>query len=136
MGRRKKENKIGYNDKGQHIDFTSSSWSFLRKELFEIAKEVNADINVGLEDATIYLTDKLEDATPKKSGNTKAAWEMTLNYNNVKYINNLATNDNNVPIVNVLEFSAQKGHPFVRKTLKANENQLAQIIESSVKGDE
>ena len=42
-------------------------------------------------------------------GETKELWERSTKYKGVRYINNTALNKNNIPIVNLLEFS-KKGN--------------------------
>lgn len=92
-------------------------------------------MNVGLEKATDFLAEELEKKTPvnkdteaKTRGTTKSSWIKQMKYRNVKYINNTAVNKQGIPIINILEFSKNRGNPFVRKTLKANEDKIKEII--------
>lgn len=113
----------------------SSDFDFLTDKLKEIQKEITADVNKGLDEAADYLVGELEANTPTKTGLTKESWITEKKYNNVKYINNTSLNKKKIPVVNLLEYGS-KGKPFVRKTLKASQDKIIQIIESSVKGGE
>jgi hypothetical protein len=115
-----------------NTDFSTSSWSFIHDEIERIQQKVGADLNKGLEDATDYLADKLQAATPVETGITKESWVKTVKYKNVKYINNVAINKRGMPIVNILEYSKSKGKPFVRRIVEENKGKLEQIIRASV----
>lgn len=111
-----------------NTDFSTTSWDFLSKFIQGVEKEVGDNLNVGLEKATDYLADELEKKTPVDTGVTKHSWKKQMKYRNVKYINNTATNKQGIPIVNILEFSKNRGNPFVRKTLRASDNEIREII--------
>jgi hypothetical protein len=115
-----------------NTDFTTTTWSFIHDEINRIQKKVGADVNKGLEEATDYLADKLEVATPINTGMTKSSWVKTIKYNNIKYINNTATNKQGVPIINLLEFSKSKGKPFVRKIVNNSKEEIENIIIKSL----
>ena len=83
---------------------------------------------MGLKKATDYLEYELEKKTPIDTGVTKQSWVKQMKYRNVKYINNTATNKRGQPIINILEFAKRRGKPFVRKTLRANEEKIKSII--------
>lgn len=111
-----------------NTDFTTSSWDFLGKFLQDVSNEVHDDLNIGLEKATDYLADELQNKTPVDTGVTKDSWVKQMKYRNVKYINNTATDKKGNPIINILEFAHKKGKPFVRKTLDENEEKIKSII--------
>ena len=115
-----------------NTDFTTTTWSFMHDEIERIQKKVGADVNKGLEEATDYLADKLEAATPVETGVTKASWVKTIKYKNVKYINNTAVNKKGMPIINILEYSKSKGKPFVRRIVAQSKGNIEQIIKKSV----
>ena len=98
-----------------NLDFSSTSWNFLTKELETLYNEMNVNKEEALTEAAEYLADKLERATPTRTGKTKESWNAVLKYKGVRYVNNEALNNQGVPIINVLEYSS-KGKPFVRKT--------------------
>lgn len=118
--------------KKANTEFSTSSWAFLGEYISDIQKEVGDKLNVGLEKATDYLADELEKKTPVNTGVTKQSWVKQLKYRNVKYINNTATNKKGYPIINVLEFAKKRGKPFVRKTLRENEDKIRSIIIAEV----
>lgn len=115
-----------------NTDFSTTSWAFLSKFIEDIQKEVGDKLNVGLEKATDYLAHELEKKTPIDTGVTKQSWIKQMKYRNVKYINNTATNKKGYPIINVLEFAKKRGKPFVRKTLRENEDKIRSIIIAEV----
>lgn len=120
-----------------NTDFSTTSWAFLSKYIQDVQKEVGDNLNVGLEKATDFLADELEKKTPVDTGVTKHSWKKQMKYRNVKYINNTATNKQGYPIINVLEFAKRRGKPFVRKTLRANEEKIKNIIIAEInKGGE
>lgn len=121
-----------------NTDFSTTSLRFLSDYILDIQKEVGDKLNVGLEKATDYLADRLIENTPvsvretEHRGITKQSWIKQMKYRNVKYINNTATNKKGYPIINVLEFSKKRGKPFVRKTLRENEDKIRSIIIAEV----
>jgi hypothetical protein len=115
-----------------NTDFTTTTWSFMHDEIERIQNKVGADVNKGLEEATDYLADKLEAATPVETGATKASWVKTIKYKNVKYINNTAVNKKGMPIINILEYSKSKGKPFVRRIVEESKGNIEHIIKKSV----
>jgi len=108
----------------------------------EVAEEVYAAVDRGLDKAALHMKQALEAATPIDDGETRRSWEVDFKYRNVRYINNTATRpktpgdkitsgDGNIPIVNLLEFG-KKGKPFVRKTVQAEQEQIINIIKGEI----
>lgn len=112
-------------------DFTSTTWSFIHDEIARIQEKVSTDINKGLEEATDYLANKLQAATPIESGITKRSWVKTIKYYNVKYINNASVNKQGMPIINLLEYS-KRGKPFVRQIVEESKGDIEKIIIKSL----
>lgn len=109
----------------------------------EVTDEVRAAVDRGLDRAALHMKGALESATPIDDGETRRSWEVNFNYKNVRYINNTATRpktpgdkitsgDGEIPIVNLLEFG-KKGHPFVRKTVQAEQAKVIEIIKEEIK---
>lgn len=117
-------------------NLSATAFDLISDYLGEIAKEVGASVNKGLENATDYLVEELKATTPvgtnpERAGTTKNAWVAEKKYNNVKYINNTALNDRDMPIVNLLEFG-KKGKPFVRRTLDKSRNEIERLIKEEL----
>lgn len=93
-------------------------------ELFE-AKEK------GLDKASDYLVEKLEANSPIDTGEFKRSWLRTEKYKNVRYIGNSKLTDKNIPLSNLIEFSA-KGHPFIRQTFETNKEKIIEIIKKEI----
>lgn len=98
-------------------------------ELFE-AKER------GLDKASDYFVEKLEDASPVRTGKLKQSWSRTDKYKGVRYVGNSAVGSNNkqgygIPLTNLLEFSS-KGRPFIRRTFEENKDKLIEIIKGEI----
>ena len=72
------------------------------------------------------------DATPVESGLTRDSWHCEDKYKNVRYINNTRVNKKGIPVVNLLEFAEKKGHPFVRKTVAAEQQTIIDIIKGEI----
>ena len=114
----------------------------------EISEEVYAAVDRGLDKAARYMEQALEAATPvdmdsANPGEVKRSWKVDFKYRNVRYINNTATRpktpgdkitsgDGEIPIVNLLEFG-KKGHPFVRKTVQAEQAKVIDIIKEEIR---
>lgn len=104
----------------------------LKPILDSITKEMNDAKERGLEKAADYFVQKLEIATPTETGETARSWVVTKKYKGVKYINNTRLNKQNIPVVNLLEFS-KKGKPFVRKTFELEKSNIINIITGELK---
>lgn len=109
----------------------------------EVTDEVRAAVDRGLDRAALHMKQALESATPIDDGETRRSWKVDFKYKNVRYINNTATRpktpgdkitsgDGEIPIVNLLEFG-KKGHPFVRKTVQAEQAKAIDIIKEEIK---
>lgn len=109
----------------------------------EISEEVYAAVDRGLDKAARHMEQALEAATPVETGEVKRSWKVDFKYRNVRYINNTATRpktpgdgitsgDGEIPIVNLLEFG-KKGHPFVRKTVQAEQAKAIEIIKEEIR---
>lgn len=94
------------------------------QELFE-SKEQALDV------ASDYLKERLEDASPVDTGEFKKSWVRTDKYKGVRYIGNAKTNDKNIPLSNLIEFSS-KGKPFIRRTFDENKEQIIKIIKGEL----
>ena len=103
----------------------------IRQAIQEEVDAVYEDIDRGLDKAARYAEQKLENATPVDSGITKGSWKVDFKYTNVRYINNVSLNENDIPIVNLLEFGS-RGKPFVRKTIEQEEQNINNIIKGEI----
>ncbi len=103
----------------------------IRQAIQEEVDAVYEDIDRGLDKAARYAEQKLENATPVDSGITKGSWKVDFKYTNVRYINNVSLNENDIPIVNLLEFGS-RGKPFVRKTIEQEEQNIINIIKGEI----
>lgn len=125
-------------------DFSTTSWNFIGDELKLILQKIKQEVSEkrekALNEASIYLKQKFEEATWVKSGKLKASWILNDKYKNVRYIYNidiLPAGDGNpfggVPKLNLVEYSKIHGKPFVRKTFDANVYSLEKIMEKVLK---
>lgn len=99
--------------------------------LQEIAEETYSKIDAGLDKAMNHMRNKLAAASPVDSGLTKESWEGEDKYKNIRYINNTRTNENGIPVVNLLEYG-RKGKPFLRKTVDAETENIINIIKGEI----
>lgn len=97
----------------------------------EVAEEVYAAVDRGLDKAARHMEQALESENPIDTGETRRSWEVDFKYKNVRYINNTSVNEQGIPIVNLLEFG-KKGKPFVRKTVQAEQEQIINIIKGEI----
>ena len=102
--------------------------------LHEVASATYEQIDKGLDKAMDHMVDRLVDATPVESGLTRDSWETNDKYKNVRYINNPRLNDKGIPVANLLEYG-ERGKPFIRQTVKKEEEKIISIIQEEIKGD-
>lgn len=109
----------------------------------EISEEVYAAVDRGLDKGARHMEQALAAATPVDTGEVKRSWKVDFKYRNVRYINNTATRPKKpgdgitngtgeIPILDLLEFS-KKGHPFVRKTVQAEQAKTIEIIKEEIR---
>ena len=109
----------------------------------EVTDEVRAAVDRGLDRAARHMEQALEAATPVETGEVKRSWKVDFKYRNVRYINNTATRPKKpgdgitngtgeIPIVDLLEFS-EKGKPFVRRTVQAEQAKAIEIIKEEIR---
>lgn len=113
-----------------------SLYDELKPILDEYSQEVWKLKEQALDKAADYMVEKLEDASPVKTGELKKNWLRTDKYSNVRYIGNSTSAGKNdygydIPLTNILEFSV-KGHPFIRKTFEANKDEIVKIIKETI----
>lgn len=115
----------------------AKSFSFLdlEKELNKFGDEVKVNREKALDEASDYVMDKLKKNTSVRTGKTKESWERSTKYKGVRYINNTALNKNNIPIINLVEYS-KKGKPFARKTFDACIPQVENIFKNNIEKGE
>lgn len=115
----------------------TGSFSFLdlEKELNKFSDKILVNKEKALDEASDYVMGQLKNNTPVDIGRTKESWERSTKYKGVRYINNTALNKNNIPIVNLLEFS-KKGKPFARKTFDACIPQVENIFKNNIEKGE
>lgn len=90
----------------------------------------------GLDKASDYLVEKLEVASPVRTGELQKSWLRTDKYKGVRYVGNSAVGSNNkqgygIPLINLLEFSS-KGKPFIRRTFEENKDTIIEIIKGEI----
>lgn len=119
----------------KNLDFPTSSWKWISNELQQVYDQLKVNREKALDEASDYVMGQLKNNTPVDTGRTKDSWERSTKYKGVRYINNTALNKNNIPIVNLLEFS-KKGKPFARKTFDACIPQVENIFKKNlIKGE-
>lgn len=112
----------------------------LAEELKEVLNEYSNELfkakEQGLDKASDYFVEKLEDASPVRTGKLKRSWSRTDKYKGVRYIGSSAVGSKNqygydIPLTNLLEFGS-KGKPFIRKTFEENKDKLIEIIKGEI----
>lgn len=112
----------------------------LAEELKEVLNEYGNELfeakERGLDKASDYFIEKLEDASPVRTGKLKQSWSRTDKYKGVRYIGSSAVGSNNkqgygIPLTNLLEFSS-KGKPFIRRTFEENKEEIIKIIKGEI----
>lgn len=112
----------------------------LYDELKSILDEYSNDLfeakERGLDKASDYLVEKLEEASPVRTGELKENWLRTDKYKGVRYVGNSSVGSNNkygygIPLTNLLEFSS-KGKPFIRRTFEENKDTIIEIIKGEI----
>ena len=108
----------------------------LAEELKEILNQYSNEVfeakERGLDKASDYFVERLEDASPVRTGKLKKSWSRTDKYKGVRYIGSSAVGSKNqygygIPLTNLLEFGS-KGKPFIRKTFEENKDKLMETI--------
>ena len=102
--------------------------------LQEVAGTTYEQIDRGLDKAMDYMVDRLVDATPVDRGLTRDSWATEDKYKNVRYINNTRLNDKGIPVANLVEYG-ERGKPFIRKTVKREQEKIISIIQEEIKND-
>lgn len=107
----------------------------LAEELKDILNEYSQELfesrEQALDKASDFLMEKLEQASPVDTGEFQKSWLRTDKYKGVRYIGNSKTNNKNIPLSNLIEFSS-KGHPFIRRTFDENKEQIIKIIKGEL----
>ena len=112
----------------------------LAEELKEILNQYSNEVfeakERGLDKASDYFVERLEDASPVRTGKLKESWLRTDKYKVVRYVGNSAVGSKNeygygIPLTNLIEFSS-KGKPFIRRTFEENKDKLIEIIKGEI----
>lgn len=108
----------------------------LKDVLNEYSNELFEAKERGLDKASDYFVERLEDASPVRTGKLKESWLRTDKYKGVRYVGNSAVGSKNkygygIPLTNLLEFSS-KGKPFIRRTFEENKDKLIEIIKGEI----
>lgn len=108
----------------------------LKPILDQYSNEVKDLKEKGLDSAADYFIEKLEQASPVRTGELRHSWVRTYKYKGVRYIGSTASAGKNeygydIPLSNILEYSV-KGHPFIRATFEANKENIIKIIKETI----
>ena len=112
----------------------------LAEELKEILNQYSNEVfeakERGLDKAADYFVQRLEDASPVRTGELKKNWLRTDKYKGVRYVGNSTIGSKNkygygIPLTNLLEFGS-KGKPFIRRTFEENKDKLIEIIKGEI----
>lgn len=107
----------------------------LAEELKDILNEYSQELfesrEQALDKASDFLMEKLEQASPVDTGEFQKSWLRTDKYKGVRYIGNSKTNNKNIPLSNLIEFSS-KGKPFIRRTFDDNREEIIRIIKGEL----
>lgn len=102
----------------------------LKDILDEFSNELKEKKEIALDKASDFLVQRLEQASPVKTGEFKKSWTRTEKYQGVRYIGNTKS-VKNIPLANLIEFSS-KGKPFIRKTFERNREEIVNIIKGEL----
>ena len=109
----------------------------LAEELKDILNEYSQELfeskEQALDKASDYLVEKLEQASPVRTGEFQQSWVRTTKYKGVRYVGNSAVGGKNqygynIPLSNLIEFSS-KGKPFYRVDFPKNKCIIYKSIE-------
>ena len=108
----------------------------LKEFLNEYSNELFEAKERGLDKASDYFVERLEDSSPVRTGKLKESWQRTDKYKGVRYIGSSAVGSKNqygydIPLTNLLEFGS-KGKPFIRRTFEENKDKLIEIIKGEI----
>lgn len=108
----------------------------LKEYLNQYSKELYANKEQALDAASDYFIERLEQASPVKTGKFSESWTRTTEYTSVRYIGNTAVGSKNqygydIPLSNLIEFGS-KGKPFIRKTFEENKDEIIKIIKGGL----
>lgn len=103
----------------------------IKKILDEQSSAVMGAKERALDKAAEFMQQKLEEATPVETGETRKSWITKDQYASVRYIKNTRVNKKGIPVVNLLEYSV-KGKPFFRRTFLANKEKVVEIIKKEL----
>lgn len=108
----------------------------LKEVLNEYSNELFEAKERGLDKASDYFVERLENASPVRTGKLKKSWLRTDKYKNVRYVGSSAVGSKNkygydIPLTNLLEFSS-KGNPFIRQTFEENKEEIIKIIKGEI----
>lgn len=78
----------------------------------------------------------VEQATPKDTGGMAESWEIKTKYKDRRYVGNTKTvsggGKENIPLSNVLGYSDNPRHRFIRQCFDATESQIFDAIKKSL----
>lgn len=103
----------------------------LKDILYDYSQELFESKEHALDVASDFLLKKLEQQSPVDTGEFKKSWLRTDKYKGVRYIGNSKTNEKNIPLSNLIEFS-KKGKPFIRRTFDENREEIIKIIKGEI----
>jgi len=108
----------------------------LKDILNQYSQELYQNKEKALDTASDYFVERLENASPERTGTFKRSWVRTTKYKNVRYVGNSATGSVNsygyaIPLSNLIEFSS-KGKPFIRRTFDENKENIIKIIKGEI----
>ena len=112
----------------------------LAEELKDILNEYSQELfeskEQALDKASDYLVEKLEQASPVRTGEFQQSWVRTTKYKGVRYVGNSAVGGKNqygynIPLSNLIEFSS-KGKPFIRRTFEESKDEIIKIIKGEI----
>lgn len=105
----------------------------LAKMLEEYGEQVYRLTDEAIAEGAKVLKAELEDASPRNSGKFARNWTDTGDtYKNKIYVGNKfkvnGKNGARIPLINILEYSTTRGHPFVQATFDKSVGKVADAI--------
>lgn len=108
--------------------------------LKEFSEDVYRSTEEGLDAAEKVLIENLKAASPRKSGKFAKRWKSTgKKYKLSRYVHNTTMvpgkhGNGEVPLSSILEYSPERGSPFIAEVFEQSIEAMGQAIISKLKG--
>lgn len=109
----------------------------VRKILKDFSDEKMQDAERGLDEAEQILVSALKAASPVKTGKYRTKWKgsgrKTPGRRIISNPTQVKSGNRKLPLSNILEYSTEHGHPFIKSTFEKVKPRLANAMEEKIK---